>query len=142
MLPSAWWADEMLGRLARYLRIVGLDTAYVPGLDDDEILRRSSAEGRVLLTRDRALAHRTPGSALLHGVRIEDQWLEMRTRFPTLPNEPRFDRCTQCNGPLSEVPAADVPTEDPRVPDDVAGSGRPVFRCESCGHFYWEGSHT
>src|SRR5580658_184832 len=64
-LPARWWADEMLGRLARYLRMVGLDTAYVPGLTDDEVVRRAGAEGRTLLTRDRQLARRVPGAFLV-----------------------------------------------------------------------------
>ncbi len=141
-LPSSWWADEMLGRLARYLRIVGLDTAYVPGLDDDEVLRRSLVEGRVLITRDRALAQRARGSVRLSGVQIEDQWRELGAIFPTLPSEPKFERCTLCNGRLLALAATERPGRDATVPERVWESGQPLFRCEVCGHVYWEGSHT
>ncbi|HXQ48272.1 MAG TPA: Mut7-C RNAse domain-containing protein [Thermoplasmata archaeon] len=142
VLPPAWWADEMLGRLARYLRIVGLDTAYVRGIDDDEILRRSIDERRVLITRDRELAHRAPRSVLLSTVHIQDQWRELRTRFPGLPNEPRFERCTVCNGRLLAVPPSGSAASIPAVPPRVLASHEPLFRCATCGHLYWEGSHT
>lgn len=142
VLPSAWWADEMLGRLARYLRIVGLDTAYLPGIDDDEVLRRSREEHRVLLTRDRGLAHRAVDSVLLVNVRIEDQWRELRVLFPALPNGPRFERCTVCNGRLLAVDAAERAERGTHLPEQVRSSGAPLFRCGACGHTYWEGSHT
>jgi uncharacterized protein with PIN domain len=141
-LHSSWWADEMLGRLARYLRIVGLDTAYVRGVDDDEVLRRSIAEGRVLITRDRALARRSPGSVLLTTVHIEDQWRELKMHLPALPNEPRFERCTLCNGILLRLPTTDRPARDATVPERVWESGQPLFRREACRHVYWEGSHA
>jgi uncharacterized protein with PIN domain len=141
-LPDHWWADEMLGRLARYLRMVGLDTTYQLGLSDDEVLRRSQAEGRTLLTRDRALARYAPGSVLLMRPLIEDQWHELQRRFPLWPNEPRFVRCTLCNGRLKEVPADVEVTPLSEVPRDVLSSGRLVYQCPDCRHHYWEGSHT
>ncbi len=142
MLPPSWWADEMLGRLARYLRIVGLDTTYESGVDEDELLRRVRVEARILLTRDRTLARRAPGSVLLESVRIEDQWRELRTRYPALPVEPKFVRCTVCNGRLTLWPRADQHRPASGVPERLFESGIPLFRCEICLHVYWEGSHT
>jgi uncharacterized protein len=137
--PPAWWADEMLGRLARYLRMVGEDTAYETGLDDEEVLRRATEERRVLITRDRLLAQRAPGSVLLSHVLIDEQWRELRGRFPTLPNAPRMLRCTLCNGRLRPSPR-DNPIPPFGGPDSRPTG--PVSRCETCGHVYWEGSHT
>jgi uncharacterized protein len=141
-LPRAWWADEMLGRLARYLRIVGLDTAYRPGIDDDEVLRGVISEGRILITRDRGLAHRARGAVLLSSVRIEDQWRELRSHYPSLPSEPRFARCTLCNGRLTGIERTEPGEARGGVPERVGKSGVPLFRCDACGHVYWEGSHT
>ena len=142
VVPSGWWADEMLGRLARYLRIVGLDTAYVPGLDDEELLRRSRGERRVLITRDRALARRAEGSILLTQMQLEGQWREMRARFPRLPCEPRFERCTVCNGRLAPLTDPERASLGEEVPRPVRVSTVTLFRCGTCGHIYWEGSHT
>ena len=46
-------ADAMLGRLARWLRTLGYDTAYDDRIADADLVRRSLTEGRHLLTRDR-----------------------------------------------------------------------------------------
>jgi uncharacterized protein with PIN domain len=140
--PSAWWADEMLGRLARYLRIVGMDTAYRTGLDDEELLRCAATEHRTVITRDRGLARRADGAVLLASVAIEDQWRELHARFPQIPTEPRFERCTLCNGPLGPLSPEDTLATVSAVPARVRDSGTSLYRCASCGHVYWEGSHT
>jgi uncharacterized protein with PIN domain len=132
----------MLGRLARYLRMVGLDTAYVTGLGDDEVAVRARGEGRLLVTRDRLLAQRVPGAILLVAASIEGQWRELRRRYPALPNVPRFERCTLCNGVLSAtLPSTVDPISSP-VPSRILESGTALFRCAQCGHIYWEGSHV
>jgi len=57
--------DEMLGSLARWLRLLGVDVAYVQGVHDDVLAQQARDEDRVLVTRDAALAARVPGSILL-----------------------------------------------------------------------------
>ncbi|MCI4369560.1 MAG: Mut7-C RNAse domain-containing protein, partial [Thermoplasmata archaeon] len=79
-----WLADEMLGRLARYLRFLGGDVRYARDVSDDEILRLAQDDGRTLLTRDRQLAARTPGSLLIRSHEISEQLLEIRRAFPDL----------------------------------------------------------
>jgi uncharacterized protein with PIN domain len=54
-VPPRFVADAMLGRLARWLRLLGFDTAWVQDVSDGELVRRAIEEGRVILTRDRAL---------------------------------------------------------------------------------------
>jgi uncharacterized protein len=131
-------ADEMLGRLARYLRFVGCDTEYARGESDDQIRARALREGRTLLTRDRRLGGSTPGAVLLRSVTIEGQWRELRSARPELPAGVRFDRCSLCNGRLLPAPANAGP-----VGRSVTGRPTaPMFACERCGHLYWEGSHT
>ena len=66
----------MLGRLARWLRIMGYDTAYHPNLQDQELARMARAQGCVLLTRDTELARRKG----IHCLLIEDQRLEGQLR--------------------------------------------------------------
>jgi len=58
MTEPRFLADEMLGSLARWLRIMGYDTEYARGMSDSDILARSRVEGRIVLTRDRQLAER------------------------------------------------------------------------------------
>jgi uncharacterized protein len=132
----------MVGRLARYLRFVGCDTAYLRGLSDDEILRQARSEDRVLLTRDRALARRAPRAVLLESPFVEAQWREVRLAYPDLPTEVRFDRCTECNGRLSPYVRGTDASADRGLPASIGDGPRPLFRCTECGHLYWEGSHT
>ena len=137
--PPRFLADEMLGRLARYLRMTGCDTVYVRGWSDEEIARRAEAEQRILLTRDRALADRVTPSVLLRTVAVAEQWAEVRRARADLPAEVSFERCTLCNGPLRPAPRPSG--------HDASGSheepgDRPIFECTVCAHRYWEGSHT
>jgi uncharacterized protein len=135
-------ADEMLGSLARYLRMMGCDTSYARGWTDEEILRRARSEGRVVVTRDRELARRAADSILLASPRLRDQVRAVRAAFPDLGGEVRFERCTACNGVVETVAATDVPRESEGVPWDRVARGLALFRCGACGHLYWEGTHT
>jgi uncharacterized protein len=137
-----WLADEMVGRLARYLRFVGCDTSYVRGLTDDEILLKARTEARVILTRDRRLAERAERALLLRSPNIEDQWREVRAAFPQIPLDLRFERCTECNGELEQVTAPPDPSKTKGVPWDRVAQGLTLFWCTTCHHYYWEGSHT
>ena len=133
-------ADEMLGRLTRQLRMIGCDTRYAHGWTDDEIVACARSEHRVLLTRDRALARRTPGSVLLTRTSLPDQIREVRRAIPDLTLEVSFDRCTLCNGRLEPELADAVPPEPAGGAE--APRDRPIYRCVECGHRYGEGSHT
>jgi len=139
--PPRFLADEMLGRLARYLRFAGFDTAYARGLADAEILRWAEVEGRILLTRDRQLAARRPDTVLLRSGALDDQVKGVRASFPTVRFEVRFDRCTDCNGKLRFLPK-ELYGDAPGLPEPVRGSPTAVFQCQACGHLYWEGTHT
>jgi uncharacterized protein with PIN domain len=129
--------DAMCGRLATYLRMCGYDTAYAldRGVEDDDALAElADSEGRLLVTRDRALARRTDG-VLLDARAIEDQLRELREHGFTLAlGEPV--RCARCNGTLE--PVDDAATTPDYAPDP---GERRVWRCRDCGQCFWEGSH-
>jgi len=132
----------MVGRLARYLRFVGCDTVYVRGASDDEIVERARREDRVVLTRDRALARRASAALLLTSPDLVDQWKAVRRAYPDVPNEPRFERCSECNGALAPYrPSAGSPRPE-GIPWDRVDRGLELYRCAECGHCYWEGSHA
>ncbi|MCI4329040.1 MAG: Mut7-C RNAse domain-containing protein [Thermoplasmata archaeon] len=137
-----WLADEMVGRLARYLRMLGQDTEYVRGARADEIVRRSRDEGRVLLTRNHALAARVTASVLLEGSEIGVQLQELHRAYPLLGFEVQMTRCTLCNGRLLPwSPSADSAWPE-GLPRARVEAGLSVFGCSVCHHLYWEGSHT
>jgi uncharacterized protein with PIN domain len=127
----------MLGSLARMLRMCGHDAAYCldRGVEADDAIRDLAArEDRVLVTRDRELAERAPESILLESKDVDDQLHEVAAAGVDLTPAPG-ERCGACNGELHEVAGE---TELPEyVPDDAS----PVWRCEDCGQYFWEGSH-
>jgi len=140
--PPRWLADEMLGRLARYLRFVGCDTVYVRGASDDELLDRAAREQRVLLTRDRQLSRRGPSAFLLETPVLAEQWRAVRAAWPSIPTEVAFLRCTLCNGRLRELAVGDAPSTAVGLPPPVRSGSAALFACGDCGHLYWDGSHT
>ncbi|MGA8302985.1 MAG: Mut7-C RNAse domain-containing protein [Thermoplasmata archaeon] len=135
-------ADEMVGRLARYLRFLGCDTIYARGWSDDEIVRRARIEDRVVVTRDRQLSRRAGKAILLASSRLEDQVRAVRAAFPDLPTEVTFERCTVCNGELVPSTPARAGTGESGVPWDRVEAGLVLYQCRACDHLYWEGSHT
>jgi hypothetical protein len=132
-------ADCMLGRLAKWLRLLGYDTAYENDATDYELARRARAEGRLLLTRDRELAARRGLKTLL--IRSEQLEHQVRQIHEALgpPPEPSLSRCSLCNVVLEEIPAEDAAD---RVPRYVLETHAEFRHCPSCGRVYWSGSHV
>ena len=131
----------MLGRLARWLRTLGYDTAYDDAIDDAELVRRAFAEGRYLLTRDRKLfvEWRVEGGLLVDADAPLEQLAQVVDVF-ALPRPDRlFTRCRICNGRLEAVDRDEVVD---RVPARVRARTWSFAQCPECGRVYWEGSHT
>jgi len=132
--------DVHLGKLTRLLRLLGFDTAEGRGLDDEGIVERALAEGRIILTHDRELLKR---SAVTHGywVRSPDpieQAREVVRRFDLRGGVRAFTRCPACNGEIVPVAKEDVRDE---IPPRTAGWLDEYYRCERCGKIYWKGTH-
>ena len=130
--------DCMLGRLARWLRLIGYDAAYENAAEDQELARRARFEGRVLLTRDFELASRRGLRTLLIGSKdLEEQVRQVLAVLPIAYSD-RTPRCSQCNHPLNPVERAEVAD---RVPPYVLREHADFHLCSECGRVYWPGSH-
>jgi uncharacterized protein with PIN domain len=130
-------ADAMLGRLAKWLRLLGYDTFYAENLSDHQIVARARAEGRVVLTRDREMARRKG----IHCLSIQSDLLEEQIREVALafgmPSPEVQPRCALCNASLIDVSADQARSH---VPMYVWQTHR-VFRyCPHCDKYYWAGS--
>lgn len=136
--PQKLLADGMLGRLARWLRILGYDTAFDAGADDWALIRRARAEARLLLTRDRQLAKRRGAPALLiESEELADQVQQVVSTVGASP-EGAFTRCPVCNERLASL-SREAARE--RVPPHVYRT-QPEFRlCPACSRVYWRGTH-
>jgi hypothetical protein len=132
--------DVHLGRLAGYLRMLGFDTLYSNRVSDLELVRISSEQKRILLTRDRGVLKH---SAVTHGywLRATDsrrQAEEVVSRFDLSRSLRPLTRCMVCNQSLRAVSKADVVG---RVPPATFEWCNEFRECSSCRRVYWEGSH-
>lgn len=134
-------ADAMLGRLARWLRVLGYDTAYDAAIADPVLVALAEREERLLLTRDRHLLRELRPARALE-VRQDEPLLQLQTIVVTLelrPPRDLFTRCLLCNAPLQALPEA---VAEPLLPPGVRGIPGPVRQCPVCGRLYWDGSHV
>jgi uncharacterized protein with PIN domain len=132
--------DVHLGRLARSLRLLGFDTWYEKACSDEELVRRSRAERRILLTRDRGLLKR---SAVTHGSFLyatdpRQQLSEVVERFDLRRALHPFRRCIACNGRLLRVSREEL---QGRLDPELLARYDSFRRCPGCGRIYWPGSH-
>jgi len=132
-------ADVHLGTLARRLRLLGLDTVYRPDADDADLAETAHREGRILLTRDRALLKRriVAHGYFIRATRPHDQLVEVIRRFDPLVLDP-FSRCIHCNTGLHEVSKESI---DAALPPQTRQHYDQFNACAGCGRIYWKGSH-
>jgi uncharacterized protein with PIN domain len=132
-------ADVHLGKLARRLRLAGLDTAYHRDAGDVMLADLSARQGRILLTRDVALLMRR---TVTHGYFVREthpqrQLVEVLRRFSPLNLRP-FSRCLRCNGLLREVPKS-------AIAESLLPRTREHYHhfqmCSDCTTVFWKGSH-
>lgn len=136
-------ADSMLGRLAKWLRILGYDTLYHPAVEDSVLLRIAREEGRTILTRDTRLI-RTRGLKnfiFIHNDYPEEQLKQLFKEGvikESLLSTTLLSRCVHCNTVLYSFPSEKA---EGSVPDFVLWKSEAVKRCPSCGKIYWKGTH-
>ena len=130
--------DSMLGKLARWLRILGYSVDYSSTWSDEEIMEKLEEEDFILLTRDRSLAERVDKSYLIQSPIPLMQLKEVIDEFSLDKNSFLFSRCVVCNGRVEEVRKEEV---EGRVPEGVFNHSEKFYRCRKCGKIYWPGSH-
>lgn len=132
--------DVHLGKLAAYLRMLGFDTAYRNCFSDEELVKVSARERRILLTRDRGVLKH---SAVTHGYWLREtdsrrQAAEIVRRFDLRRAIQPFTRCMACNGILDPV-AKDQVID--LLPPRTAELYDEFRQCPQCRRVYWKGSH-
>lgn len=132
--------DGHLGRLAAYLRALGIDAARDRDAADDAIAARADEEDRIVLSRDVGLLKR---AAIRRGrlVRSTDpraQLAEIVRRYGLAAHAAPFTRCLRCNVPFETADAADVRAA---APPRVLERHSQFRRCPRCGGLFWRGTH-
>lgn len=132
--------DVHLGRLARYLRMLGFDTTWVREWSDSEIIDKALEEGRIILTRDLGLLKQ---KRVTHGYWLRStgplrQLTEVVHALDLQGQAKPFTRCMECNGLIRPVARDDLVE---RVDPDIRERFETFRECAACGRVYWQGSH-
>ena len=134
--------DDMLGELARWLRIIGSDVFYRNRLANDELIDIAAREGRIVLTRDLKLGRVLFDHGLPYYLVIENypalQLREVVAHYSDRIRIRVFSRCTECNLVLEPVAK---PAVEARVPPFVFQTQTNFRECPNCKKVYWAATH-
>lgn len=136
-------ADGMLGKLTRWLRMLGQDVEYSNNMEDAQLLTTAKKQGRILLTRDFQLYQRAIGKSIealyLEGTTGEEKLAELAKRFNiNIEIDMASSRCPKCNSPITPVPKEKA--ED-TVEKNTIEHYEMFWQCTKCGQIYWQGAH-
>ncbi len=133
--------DNMLGKLARYLRILGYDAIYPPQRAADNCLKLDLPD-RILLTRNSRYKGQHPNQKVIFipSENIKQQLAFLINELPIeIRSEKLFSRCLDCNVPVNPIPKIEA---QGKVPDKSYNFYTDFSRCPNCGKIYWRGTHT
>ena len=139
--PLCFIADSTLGKLTKWLRLLGFDTQYYPGRPDPRQLNAGISAGRLILTRSKTVADMLPGECV---ILIESNYPDEQMRqlvdevHLTSDHLHIFSRCSICNTVLCQVVKTEI---EGFVPEYVYQTHATFKRCDCCHRIYWPGSH-
>ncbi|HEX7230465.1 MAG TPA: Mut7-C RNAse domain-containing protein [Candidatus Binatia bacterium] len=132
-------ADIMLGRLAKWLRILGEDVIYGAHLTGYGLIRAARLERRLILTRDRSLKNKQPPPMLyLRSDQYREQLRQVIHDCGLVVGKRLFTRCLRCNTVLQSRTKDSV---EKSVPPYVFSTQEKFFWCASCRRIYWPATH-
>ncbi len=132
--------DIHLGRLTRYLRLLGFDTLYYNDFNALGLIEVSVRQARVLLTRSRRLL---TNKVITRGIWVRDvdprmqlKWIFQR--LDLYAEASPFSRCLCCNGLVRPISKQEVAH---RLPSRIRAGHQSFSLCSSCNRVYWKGTH-
>ena len=136
-------ADGMLGKLTRWLRILGQDVTYSNQFEDAELIAMAEKEHRVLLTRDSELYQRAIGKGIdafyVEGLTEAEKLAELAERFAfPLTIDLTCSRCPKCNAKIRLTPKEKLAG---KVEKNTFIYYDEFWKCSKCGNIYWQGAH-
>lgn len=138
-------ADCMVGKLARWLRILGFDVAYFSKIEDENLIRLATRERRTILTRDHELIKKAirkkslkQRTLLIESERWEEQVEQVLDHFKLRKKIDPNSRCLECNEKLKFLPKSRAKN---LVPPFVFERAESFALCPACGRVFWKGTH-
>lgn len=131
--------DENLGKLAKWLRMLGYDAAVYKSISIEKKISLCYKERRILLTRSKKIVKRGECfSRILIKAEKYDKQLQEMLPLLELNNDLLFTRCIECNNEMREIKIEKI---DGLVPESVKYNFSEFKICRKCGKVYWRGSH-
>jgi uncharacterized protein with PIN domain len=136
-------ADGMLGKLTRWLRMLGQDVEYTESMADKMLIQKAKKSSRVLLTRDLQLFQRSIARGveafLIEGTNEVENLASLAERFKfKLEIDLKTSRCPKCNTQIRSVPKDSVID---RIPESTSTYYHEFWECPKCKQIYWQGAH-
>ena len=142
MRKPVFVADAMLGKLVRWLRLLGANVFFSETEDDDKLIKKAIKHNAVLLTRDEALALKAGNYAKVVLLKTNDSFEQLRIVMQKFhlaaKNAPSFALCPKCGGKIKRIAKAKV---EGKVFPRVFREQKLFWACAECGQIYWKGSH-
>jgi uncharacterized protein with PIN domain len=129
-----------LGRLAKWLRILGFDTVYFKARNRSSLIIDALRENRIIVTRNHHI-NATPALRIINiqADRLDDQLKQLvRESGISLDKKQLFSRCTICNAELTFIDKEKVKE---KVPPYVFETQDDFCACPNCQKIYWAGTH-
>lgn len=143
-MEAKFIVDINVGKLAKWLRVMGYDALIFRGKEDDEMIKIALSQGRVVLTRDGELMKRRvviTGRLKAVLVKGEDALTQLRQIVKALNLDYRFrpfSICLECNQALLNRDREEV---GDLVPPYIFRTQTRYMECPSCHRIYWPGTH-
>jgi uncharacterized protein len=135
-------ADAMLGKLARWMRVMGCDVEYFSEITDQALSERALRDERIILTRDTRLIQRKiirNYAFLVIGDLYPDQLRQVVQAFAIDPFAEMLSRCLRCNAMLVSCEKNELPG---KVPPYVFKTQDRFMTCPQCLKIYWKATHV
>lgn len=138
--PPRFLADRMVGKLARWMRLLGYDTAYLPQLSPQGVINEARRQGRIILTRDSRIVRRkdAPPMVFIEDDHFREQLYQVVKDLRLDPVAHLLTRCSECNAQLQ--PVAKDKLRD-QVPEYVWRTQEEFRSCPDCRRVYWGATH-
>jgi len=129
----------MLGKLAKWLRILGFDAAFFSRIEDQILLDLAEKEDRTLLTKDTGLLEQADIPSLyIESDNWEDQVVQVMRHFHLKDQVQPYTRCAECNVALKPLPREKARN---LAPPFVFKNAPSFSLCPHCGRVFWPGTH-
>jgi len=143
-METKFVADNNVGKLARWLRLIGYDTLLFKQKDDRQMIKIALSENRVILTKDAQFMKRrlvTSGKLKTIHIKQDDPKLQVQEVVKTLNlnyHLKPFSLCLECNRTLIVRDKEEVKNQ---VPVRVFETQTQYTECPACHRIYWPGTH-